>query len=872
MQARSSGLIRWASSALLFGLVVAGCESAAPTEDSRTASEDLTSAITLFPTAVNAVGAALAIGSTDPHYAVTATTDTNYPAPPSRNAIVTSKDGGWGTPTAPAAWISLNNHTCSGAPGNTCQSATFDYTTTFTLPAGTHPATATITLTVLADDDVNILLNGTSVGTFPATYAAGSTLTIPAGSTFNANPTVNTLTFHVTNSGGGPTGLAVYTISGSAKGCTLDNQCTALQFCDTQALACTPKIANSAAVPTLTGHAPPLTGVCNAAVGTAVCQATVCDTADNKCGFANGDGPCTIANGPTRCRSLTCDASGLCIPPGGCAVDADCTAAQFCNTATFACVPKIANAGAVPTIAGHTPPLTGACSAAVGTAVCQATVCDTADNKCGFANGDGPCTLANGPTRCRSTACDGVTGVCIPPGGCTLDSECAASTQFCNTATFACTAKVANGTGVPTIGGHTPPLTGVCTALAGAAVCLANVCDTADNACGFANGDGTCNAGNALTVCRSGACGTDLKCGYPNGGGPCAAGTVCRSGVCDVGSGQCIPPGGCVIDSECTATQFCNTQTFTCTPKLGDGTLVPTISGHTPPLTGVCSSVAVGTAVCLATVCDPGDDRCGFANGDGTCNAGSAGTVCRSHVCGTDLVCGYPINEGPCNAGNAGTVCRSGACSVVGVCVPAGGCAADAECGAAQFCNTQTHACTAKIANDNAVPSITGHNPSLTGTCTVVVGAVVCQSGVCDTADNKCGFANGDGPCTAEAGSVCRSAVCDGDGKCGRVDGEACTLPTECRSLMCIAGQCGKMDAGVPDAGPPEDSGAFDAGPVSDGSAPVDGSVPAKVDDGSLEGGGLSCAMGRAPASDFSLGGLLLVIGAIVRRRGRRAV
>ncbi|MEO6418572.1 MAG: hypothetical protein ABIP39_04155, partial [Polyangiaceae bacterium] len=549
---------------------MAGCESTAPTEDTRATSEDLTAAIPLFPTGVNAGGTALAIGSTDPHYAVTATTDTNYPAPPSRSALVTSKNAGWGTPTAPAAWISLNNHQCSGAPGSTCQSATFDYTTTFTLPAGTHPATATITLTVVADDDVNIRLNGTSVGNFTNAYATGSTLTIPAGSTFNANPTPNTLTFHITNSGGGPTGLAVYAISGSANGCTLDNQCTALQFCDTQALACVTKIANAAAIPTVTGHLPPLTGVCSAAVGTAVCQSTVCDTVDNKCGLLNGDGPCTVANGPVRCRS---------------------------------------------------------------------------------------------------TACDGNTGVCIPPGGCTLDSECNAGTQFCNTATFACVAKLANGTTVPTISGHAPPLTGVCSAAVGTAVCQATVCDTVDDKSGFANGDGACNAGNAAAVCRSGACGADLQCGYPNGGGPCAAGAVCRSGVCDVGSGKCIPPGGCAADSECNpATQFCNTQTFTCTPKLGDGTPVPTIGGHDPPLTGVCSN-AVGTAVCLATVCDTADSRCGYANGDGPCSAGTAGTVCRSLACGSDLLCGYPTGEGPCNAGTAATVCRSGACSVVGVCV-----------------------------------------------------------------------------------------------------------------------------------------------------------------------------------------------------------
>src|SRR5262249_24072904 len=42
-----------------------------------------------------------------------------------------------------------------------------------------------------------------------------------------------------------------------------------------------------------------------------------------------------------------------------------------------------------------------------------------------------------------------------------------------------------------------------------------------------------------------------------------------------------------------------------------------------------------------------------------------------------------------------------------------------------------------------------------------------CVSGVCDPKDNKCGDANGDGPCTpANAGKICRSGACSVDGNC----------------------------------------------------------------------------------------------------------
>ncbi|MCL2725252.1 MAG: hypothetical protein FWD69_12540, partial [Polyangiaceae bacterium] len=86
------------------------------------------------------------------------------------------------------------------------------------------------------------------------------------------------------------------------------------------------------------------------------------------------------------------------------------------------------------------------------------------------------------------------------------------------------------------------------------------------------------------------------------------------------------------------------------------------------------------------------------------------------------------------------------------------GCSLDTDCGTGTFCNTQTAACVAQLANGVAIPTIPGHIPELDGTCTTAVGAVVCQSGVCDTADNVCGFDIGHA-CTAN--TECRSNECD---------------------------------------------------------------------------------------------------------------
>jgi hypothetical protein len=320
---------------------------------------------------------------------------------------------------------------------------------------------------------------------------------------------------------------------------------------------------NGGGIPSITGHDPALTGACTAAAGTAVCAAGVCDTGDNLCGLANGTTGCTPANGGTLCRSGVCSPGGTCQAPAACTADTDCAATQFCNTATSTCVAKLGNGIDIPVIAGHTPDLNGVCSAAVGTAVCTSAVCDTNDNKCGFANGSGTCNPGNAATVCRSGSCGGdnicgrqggetcngttecrvgtcTGGTCQVPVVCTTDSQCTA-TQFCNTATSACVAKLGNGTDIPTIAGHTPALTGVCNAAVGTAVCTSGVCDTGDNKCGFANGSGTCTAGTAGTVCRSGSCGGDGVCGR-QGGETCNGTNECRVGACT--TGVCSPTDG----------------------------------------------------------------------------------------------------------------------------------------------------------------------------------------------------------------------------------------------------------------------------------------------------------------------------------------
>ncbi|MFT3768517.1 MAG: hypothetical protein QM820_23980 [Minicystis sp.] len=605
------------------------------------------------------------------------------------------------------------------------------------------------------------------------------------------------------------------------------------------------------------------------------CTSGICDPANNKCGHANGNGPCTTANGAAVCQSGVCSPNGgVCIPSGGCAVDSDCAADQWCKTTTLTCTPKLPNGTAIPTVPGHNPALVGICTDGAGPVVCASGVCDKADNQCGYALGDGPCTAANAMTVCRSGACS-TNGTCMPPGGCNVDLDCAAG-NWCNISAHACSPQIGNGGVMPSDPGHASPvLNTTCSDAAAALVCVSGVCDTADDKCGYANGDGTCTTATAMTVCRSGACDPDGKCGYANGDGPCVPGNgaVCRSGACSPNGAVCIPVGGCAVDADCGAGEWCNTEQFACKPKLPNGTTIPTVAGHNPALDGTCSAPA-GAAVCASAVCDASDNQCGYANGDGPCTQANGAVVCRSGFCGTDGTCatptacnadadcktateycdtgahacapkrpngapvpavtghtpaldgtcsttaasitcqsgvcdasddacGYKNGDGPCTAANAGTVCRSSTCSPNGaVCIPSGGCAVDADCASSQWCNTQTFTCTPKLPNGTSVPTVSGHTPVLDGKCTTGAGNAVCASGVCDTADDKCGYKNGDGPCTQANGEVvCRSGLCGPTGVCVALPD--CTSDSDCDTATQFcdtgAGNCRlKLSNGTP--------------------------------------------------------------------------
>ena len=187
------------------------------------------------------------------------------------------------------------------------------------------------------------------------------------------------------------------------------------------------------------------------------------------------------------------------------------------------------------------------------------------------------------------------------------------------------------------------------------------------------------------------------------------------------------------------------------------------------------------------------------------------------------------------------------------------------------------------------------HEPDGQRHCTPAAGAVVCASGVCDTHDNKCGYANGDGPCTTgDAGDgspVCRSNVCATTGSNAGLC-EGCTVNSECPTgEVCSAtNTCVTpgADAGADSGSPGLDASAGDSGMSSmDGSmsadtgtgpgedATADGSPSTEAgadasDTGVIEGGGCSSAGVSRGGVDCSWLGGLSILGLLALRRNKR--
>jgi hypothetical protein len=566
----------------------------------------------------------------------------------------------------------------------------------------------------------------------------------------------------------------------------------------------------------------------------------------------------------------------------------------------------------------------------------------------GGANGTTPTANIVGPAYGATAGAAGVAtpangapyggSLCTPAviatnscGGCVLNADCPASQGICDpttnlcapcngdfgsAATHACPTAVAGRCLIADAG------LGTCVACSGPSDCSnpQPVCSSA-GACAPCNGDNGSTASSPCPLAASPYCNTTTgACGAVCFQDPeCDAGSWCNdladAGVCQPKSanGQPVPGGGCVAS---VATRACVSTTCVATGTLSGTCEACANDTNCAAPTPVCNSATATcvqcttaeAAVCTGAtpVCDPTKLTCAACTGDNGSTATLPCPTTANPFCAAAGTCGKCTSSSDCTASHAGPVCgtATGACGST--------CTVDTDCVAADWC-TQAGVCTPKTPNGQAVPATAPIN----GTCTAMNGARTCVSGVCDTADNKCGYASGDGTCSpGDAGTgptVCRSMICATAGpnsnkcaqcasdtdcsgatpacdatsstcvQCTVANTSACAVGTpacDVATHVCVAVAADAGAEGATEADAGADAGmdastsydaTVEAGEPSEAAAPE---PPASTTGGTIEGGGLSCSASGAP-SESGEGSLVvtfaLALCALGTSRRRRA-
>ena len=381
--------------------------------------------------------------------------------------------------------------------------------------------------------------------------------------------------------------------------------------------------------------------------------------------------------------------------------------------------------------------------------------------------GGGGGTVGGGGTAGAGGQVSCVDGNCVDPGEC---------------ADAACVDDVCVETQLPT---GTACSAGVCSPGGDCVEC--NV----DDDC--FNGE-TCNVSDCIPPgCMDGTMNggeTGLDCGgpcsqCPNGGG-CLTAADCASGFCN--GTQCAPCNGTL---DCAAATFCNAQTQVCDPDLGTGSAC-TASNQ-------CVSGNCVDDFCCDTACDGTCEACSSAKSvgpDGTCSLidvtanADPDSECSNGSCTTG---DCDPNAAQCELEAVGSTCDGDVCSgfqlTVSSCDANGGCQANtAPCPNGFVCQGNGSACRTTCSNSGQCQEAffcsNGQcmpDQALGASC---FGDHQCQSGICQTDDNRC--------CNTLCDNMCET--CDNvTGTCtpitvGDPDGECDTAP----NVNCVAGNmCG---------------------------------------------------------------------------------
>ncbi|NOY90914.1 MAG: matrixin family metalloprotease [Deltaproteobacteria bacterium] len=375
--------------------------------------------------------------------------------------------------------------------------------------------------------------------------------------------------------------------------------------------------------------------------------------------------------------------------------------------------------------------------------------------------------------------------------------------------------------------------TGICTLYPGSGGgptdCTVSGCpagkECVSGSCQTVAGDGSvCSSCGSGADCGGGA---NLCLGYPDGGGYC--GKACSTSADCSGTDQCVnvggssnqcvrisggspdcssgaTPTGCSVDSDCSASQICDSSTRACVARPTTGaTLGEPCTGNADCRSGLCANLSSGS-VCSQS-CDGLDARScpsGFycdgeavgVCGTGLCLTGGPGTTALGGSCSVDTDCQTSMCTGgvcasPCIPGGAiscpsGFLCQTLAAAGCGACKVAGpvgaACSTNDDC-ASNTCATRDDAsfCTDVCARNADCPdgfdcesvgdfSVCAPRPGTTPTIPPgSVGADCASNGECDS-----------GSCTTAG--YCTATCMDTS---GCPSGFACVATADGTAMVC---------------------------------------------------------------------------------------
>jgi hypothetical protein len=181
-----------------------------------TARAQLTSITGLFTTGVDASGVALGNNVQESHYVITANTGGTPTGGGAYTVKSSALGSGWvANPASGSRWVVADSGGTN--PGNNPSRAagTYDYTLTFTMPAGAQLTTVSITGTGAADDSAALYVNGVLVSGQSVTKAGTTNSFTLDSSNASFNAGTNTITFKVSNATTSATGLLINSLSGN---------------------------------------------------------------------------------------------------------------------------------------------------------------------------------------------------------------------------------------------------------------------------------------------------------------------------------------------------------------------------------------------------------------------------------------------------------------------------------------------------------------------------------------------------------------------------------------------------------------------------------------------------------------------------------